>query len=195
MTVTLVVNPQHYVGVAADSKPTDCKAGATFIERDTGSKYIFDGSTWGLTEVLNIARTVVDEAVIDEGEAVWTNATDLITIAPATGYPLQEASLYLDLAKASTGFSTGYDTETVTFAVARKVDGTNWSTTQTLSAITGSTADGVTISLGIVGVTEQAKVTATLSAENDGSTVAEIPFVLTYLAGSAPTVTAAEAGA
>lgn len=37
-----------YVGVAADTKPTTgVPAGSTFIERDTGKTFIFDGTAWG----------------------------------------------------------------------------------------------------------------------------------------------------
>lgn len=56
MTVYSVVNPRHYVGLAADTKPTftiatssttpDMPPGSEFLELDTGNRFIWDGSTW-----------------------------------------------------------------------------------------------------------------------------------------------------
>jgi hypothetical protein len=41
-------NAHQYVGVAADAKPTaGVPAGSTFIERDTGHTFIYDGTAWG----------------------------------------------------------------------------------------------------------------------------------------------------
>jgi len=49
MTVTRITTPHHYVGVAADEKPTTgVPPGSRFFERDTGLQYIWDGSEWGL---------------------------------------------------------------------------------------------------------------------------------------------------
>lgn len=48
MTVTLIGAAQRYVGVAADTKPTTgVSPGATFLERDTGRTYVYDGAAWG----------------------------------------------------------------------------------------------------------------------------------------------------
>ena len=48
MTVTRIATPHEYVGVSGDSKPTeDVPPGSTFIERDTGHEFIFDGTNWG----------------------------------------------------------------------------------------------------------------------------------------------------
>lgn len=41
------LNVNEYVGLSTDTKPTDCNAGSTFYELDTGNSYIFDGvDTW-----------------------------------------------------------------------------------------------------------------------------------------------------
>lgn len=49
MTVTLAsIVPVRYVGVVADTKPTTgVDVGSTFVERDTGLTYVWDGSAWG----------------------------------------------------------------------------------------------------------------------------------------------------
>lgn len=36
----------EYIGESIDTKPTDCKAGSTFLETDTGRLFIFDGLEW-----------------------------------------------------------------------------------------------------------------------------------------------------
>lgn len=47
MTVVLASSvPQAYVGLAADTKPTAPRAGATFYETDTGLNNIYDGAAW-----------------------------------------------------------------------------------------------------------------------------------------------------
>lgn len=213
MAVILEATIKRFIGASTDDKPEDVPAGSLFTEFTAGAppsvrRWVFDGTAWGL-EVdtgggdvvvdinLLVPRTVVDEAVLDEGEADWTGATDLIAIAPAEDSPLREATLYIDLDKAATGFATTHTTEELTLTVLRKVDGTNWRVTQTLAAVAANAADAValTIPLGTVGDDEEVKITATLSAEADGSTVVELPFVLHYLAAEAPTITAAEAGA
>lgn len=48
MTVTRIATPHAYVGVAADDKPTSAvPEGSTFVERDTGLTFIWDGTAWG----------------------------------------------------------------------------------------------------------------------------------------------------
>jgi len=49
MTVSRIATPHAYVGVSGDTKPTgsDVPPGSTFIERDTGHEFIWDGTAWG----------------------------------------------------------------------------------------------------------------------------------------------------
>jgi hypothetical protein len=47
MAVKLIASIKRYLGLSGDSKPTaDTPVGSTFYETDTGSTYIFDGSSW-----------------------------------------------------------------------------------------------------------------------------------------------------
>lgn len=58
MAVTRVATPNHYVGVAADVKPTtDVPAGSLFFERDTGKTFIWDLTAWGVTSITARANT------------------------------------------------------------------------------------------------------------------------------------------
>lgn len=48
MAVTRISTPHAYVGLSSDEKPTDgVPAGSTFVERDTGHEFIWDGTAWG----------------------------------------------------------------------------------------------------------------------------------------------------
>lgn len=48
MTVSRIATPHAYVGVSGDTKPTtDVPPGSTFVERDTGHEFIWDGAAWG----------------------------------------------------------------------------------------------------------------------------------------------------
>jgi hypothetical protein len=48
MTVTRINHEHRYVGVSGDTKPTTAvPAGSTFVERDTGHEFVWDGTAWG----------------------------------------------------------------------------------------------------------------------------------------------------
>jgi len=48
MAVVRVTTPHHYVGLAADEKPTDdVPPGSRFTERDTGLQFVFADGAWG----------------------------------------------------------------------------------------------------------------------------------------------------
>jgi hypothetical protein len=208
MTVRITNPPaiSQFVGLSTDDKPeSGVPFGSLFTERNTGSRYVWDGDEWGLVYALPedvmdpnliVPRALSAEAVLDEGEADWTSPQDLILVAPGASSPVRDAMLLVDLAKATTGFAAGYSTEELTLAVLRKVDGTNWRQESSV-AITGTAAAGrsVRFDLGAVGVDEQIKITAALDGEVDGVNVAEIPVLLYYLAVTTPTLTLAEAGA
>lgn len=48
MAVVLITAIKKFQGLAGDVKPTDAPAGSEFYETDTGSTYIFNGSSWVL---------------------------------------------------------------------------------------------------------------------------------------------------
>lgn len=133
---------------------------------------------------------------IDDSVQTESTAFNILTIAPATGYPLRSCKVVLDLAKATTGFAAVESTATINFRVARKVDGTNWRLGQAVlgTALTGTLAAGrsVEIDVGPVGVTEQARIYAEMSA--DATADMEIPYAVIYEGLSAPTVTPIAAG-
>lgn len=132
----------------------------------------------------------------------------ILTITPATGAPLSDVVVDLDLLKATTGLLVVNTTETVQIMMQTKIDGTNWRTvwhwpaasSRTGLAVPDAAQDldalddspGLRIPVGIVGVTQAVRITLELSAETGGD--AEIPYAVYYKALSAPTVTAVAAG-
>lgn len=207
MAVQVVSGVSHYVCLSSDTKPTTgVPAGSTCREVTLGTPntvrlWVYDGTEWGQNadggDVVDInllvPRSSTGTAVLDESKADWSSAQDLITIAPQTGAAIREAYLDIDLAKAATGFAAGYAAQTLTLQVWRKTDQTNYHGEAPQTAISGTNAANriIRIPLGMVAVTSAVKVTAKLSAENGGSTIANMPYELTYLATLAPTVTAA----
>ena len=141
--------------------------------------------------LLSAPAIATGEADIDEDQADYTAFQTLVTIVPVATAPLSSAQIVFDLAKATTGFAAGHAAETLQFAVARKVDGTNWRTDaeQITTAISGTNAAlrSVTLTIGDVGISEEVRVMVVMSAEN--SVDIEMPFAFSYRAIAAPTVT------
>jgi hypothetical protein len=157
-----------------------------------------DGSVLERLEWNHVALTpVVVTGTTDIDDSAQTESTPyaLLTIAPATGAPLFTCEVWLDLAKATTGFAAVESSATATFSIARKVDGTNWRR-QVINeaALSGTLAASrmQRIDLGVVSVTEQARIEITMSA--DATADMEIPYAVVYRAISAPTITDVAAG-
>ena len=143
-------------------------------------------AAWNLlAPVTDVGETDIDDSAQDES-AAWF---PLVTITPASGAPLAECKVLLDLAKATTGYAAVESTATIQFRVARKVDGTNWRGGDATSALSGTNAAGrsIEIDLGAVGEDEEARIEALMSA--DATSDIEIPRAVIYKALSAPTIT------
>lgn len=134
---------------------------------------------------------------IDDSAQTDTTAFPILTIAPQVGSPCRDVEVWLDLAKATTGFAAVETSITAQFAIARKVDGTNWRREAYVeAALSGTNAANrmVKLNLGIVGVDQQARIYAVFSSDVTGDM--EIPFVVTGRPtgrGGLPTVTPIEA--
>jgi hypothetical protein len=157
-----------------------------------------DGSVLERTEWAIEALTpkvVTGTTDVDDSAQTESTAFALLTITPAASAPLFACEVWLDLAKATTGFAAVETSVTVTFAVARKVDGTNWRR-QVINeaALSGTLAAArmQKIDLGVVTVTEAARIEATFSA--DVTADMEIPYAVVYRGISAPTITDVAAG-
>lgn len=127
----------------------------------------------------------------DSAQAENTAWFPMVTITPVAGGPLRDVRVALDLAKATTGYAAVESSATIQFRIARKIDGTNWrgASGSETTAISGTNAAGhsIEIAVGSVGVTEEARIEAKMSADATGDI--EIPYVVTYEGPIAPTVT------
>ncbi len=128
---------------------------------------------------------------IDDSAQTDTTSFPILTIAPQANCPLVDVEVWLDLAKATTGFAAVETSITVIAAVARKVDGTNWRREAgTEAALSGTLAASrmLKIPVGTVTVTEQARIQVVFSS--DVTSDMEIPYVLVYKGMAPPTLTA-----
>ena len=135
----------------------------------------------------------IGEADIDISGPDYTSFQNLITIVPNATSPLRDVVIHFDLDKTTTGFVAVHTTsKTIQFAVARKIDGTNWR--RDIDSLTTARAEdlsglqGQTISIGDIGPDEEARIEVILSAE-EGDT--ELPYSLYYRSNgiNAPTIT------
>lgn len=139
-----------------------------------------------------VARIHSGSSFVDVSAAVYTGYTPLLTIEPRGTNALYDAQVTLDLDfgdSSATSFSGGYTSETIRFAVGRKIQGLwRWDTERQSATVAGTAADdrSVTLDLGIVGPSEDCRVYVLLSAEQGDI---EIPYVLTYRAGADAVVT------
>jgi len=142
---------------------------------------------------LSVPVAATGETVIDEGDYDWTNAYPaLLTIAPAAGAALTDVVVHLDLAKAATGYAAVYAAQTLSVYVERKIDGTNWRREAIVEAALSGTlaaARDMKVNIGDIGITQQARITAVLSAEKDGTSESTIPYAVYYKGLAAPTIT------
>lgn len=142
-----------------------------------------------------IPRFLTGTTDIDDSVQTETTPYNILTIAPATDSPLADVEVWLDLAKATTGFAAVETAVTVQFAIARKVDGTNWRReAYNEAALSGTNAANrcQKLNVGSVGVNEQVAIFAVFSA--DVTSDMEIPYCIAYKGPNPPTVTPVAAG-
>ena len=89
------------------------------------------------------------------------------------------------------GYAAVETSATIQLRVARKIDGTNWrGRAANEAALSGTNAAGRSqeLIIGDVGVNEQVRIEALMSADATGDM--ELPFAVTFKGTTAPTVTA-----
>lgn len=118
---------------------------------------------------------------------------NLLTISPADSVAMHDVVLVLDLDKTTTGFNdVATGTVTATFAVQRKIDGTNWRTdiANVTTGITAASAAGRSLEfdLGTIGPTQGARLAVTVGDEATSGDM-EFPYVVSYRSGASATFT------
>jgi len=139
----------------------------------------------------SVAHVVSSSSFMDVSAADYTSYQTLVTFAPAGSDAYQDVKVVLDLDtnNDATGFNGGHTSETVTFAIARKIEG-SWridSEAET-TAISGTNAASrsVTLDAGIVGAEEDLRVYVKVSAE---AADAEFAYLVMYRGPSDATMT------
>lgn len=140
-------------------------------------------------------RYVTGETDIDDSVQTETTAWELLRIAPVVGSPLLDCVVWIDLAKATTGFAAVESSATITFHVTRSVDGTNYrraaANEAALSGTNAATRMQV-IPVGYVAYEYPVRIYAVMSG--DATADMELPYVVGYRGLQAPTITAVAAG-
>lgn len=137
-----------------------------------------------------LPRVLTGTTDIDDSVQTESTAYAILTITPQAGFPLADVEIIFDLAKATTGFAAVESTATIQFGLARKIDGTNWRReAYQEAALSGTLAAGRSMRLnaGTVGVSQGLQVFILMSA--DATSDMELPYVIHYKGGAAPTVT------
>lgn len=139
----------------------------------------------------SVARVYSGSTFVDVSAAVYTGYTTLLTVAPPAGQAMAQCQVTLDLdgGDDAESFAVGYTSETIRFAVGRKIQGQWRVDTERQSATVAGTAAAdrsVTLDIGFVGPDEQVRVYVLLSAEQ---TDIEVPYVFYYLSPERATFT------
>lgn len=185
---------------AADSTNNRLDVEVIGNKADTASSVV--GTTKSVVSYLKGILNVVNDlevsqttgtADIDVSEFDYTAYTTILAIAPATGAPLSDVRINLDLNKATTGWDTiANGSDTIDIIAMERVDGTNWRRVASASQVTANgsgalslASSGVSLDVGNIGVTTRCVVAVKLNAERDDF---EIPYDIQYVSSDAPTV-------
>ena len=137
---------------------------------------------------------------IDISAAVYTGYIAILTIVPATNEDLKDLVIDLDFDTATTGVNeVATNADTLDCLLQVKADGTNYVGMEAMTQIiltgtAGSIVNGIgghRFKVGALDSANAVKVLVKLSAERAD---AEIPYRITYIGKTAPTVTAIAAG-
>lgn len=158
---------------------------STPAELESRAVAAVDDTTW---------RYLSGTTDIDDSAQTETTSFNILTIEPQANSPLLDCRVWVDLAKATTGFAAVETSITASFYIARKVDGTNWRR-QTLveAALSGTLAATrmMEFNIGHVSVDHDAAIFVTFSSDVTGDM--ELPYVVAYRGAQAPTITAVAA--
>lgn len=140
----------------------------------------------------NLLKLNVLSGTTDIDDSAGTESTPfvLLTVAAPSGEDLHDVEVWFDLAKATTGYGAVESSATITLAVARKVDGTNYRREAiNEAALSGTNAASrmQKVTVGRIPAGDDIRVYATMSA--DATSDMEIPYKVIYRGLVAPTIT------
>lgn len=143
-----------------------------------------------LVEDFNEVRGISGSITIVDAAQVETTPFTILTIAGDAYTSLTDVDVYIDLNKAVNGYATIETVATIQFAVARKVDSTNYRREAYVeAAVSGTNAAGrmQKITVGKILAGETVVIQAVMSADATADIV--LPYRVLYRGVVAPTVT------
>ncbi len=127
---------------------------------------------------------------IDDSVQTETTAWQVIEIAPQANCPLVGVTILLDLHKATTGIGAVESSITFQYALARKIDGTNWRREAFVeAALSGTNSSNRAQRLNAGAVSVDGGLRLYILASSDVTSDMEIPFEIQYFGELEPTVT------
>lgn len=159
-----------------------------------------DPSGRGTVELPLEAKVSRGETDVDDSEQTETTGYLILTVAAPTLYGMQDAEVWFDMHKATTGFGTVESTTTAEFRTARAVDGTLFRTSvdgdYDSVALTGTLAaadqgQASVVKLGDIPAGETVKVFLDMSVDAAGDI--ELPYAVYYKSRGTATITAVAA--
>lgn len=154
------------------------------------TNYYLDPDRGGSVIAELTGTTAIDDSVQTE-----TTPYSILSITAPADTPVEACEVQIDLAKATTGFATVESTATIQFAVARKVDGTNYRReAYQEAALSGTLAAGrmAKVNVGSIAQGEEVRIYVVLSA--DATADINLPYRVLYKSDGTPTVTPVVAG-
>lgn len=139
----------------------------------------------------SVARVHSGSTFIDVTAANYTSYQILLTVEPPAGTAMSHLQIVFDLdgGDDAQSFAVGYTSETIQFAVARKIQG-QWRIDQEkeTATVAGTAAANrsVTLDVGMVGPDEDLRIYVTVSTEQSD---VELPYVAYYFAPQRATFT------
>lgn len=140
-------------------------------------------------------QVITGETDIDDSAQTETTAWTILTIATPSTHDVHDVDVFIDLAKATTGYAAVESTATIQLAVARSVDGTNYRREPYNEAALSGTNAALRmqkLSVGRIAAGESVRIMAVMSA--DATSDMELPYRIYYRGLAAPTVTPVVAG-
>jgi hypothetical protein len=152
----------------------------------------------GTVELPLEPRSFTGTTDIDDSAQTETTQWLLLTIEAPAAAGMMDVEVWFDLDLATTGFGTVESSATILFAVARKVDGTNYrlgadanTVTTAISGTNAAAERAAVVRVGDIPAGETVQIFADMSA--DATSDIELPYKGVYKSRGTATVTAVAA--
>lgn len=150
----------------------------------------FEANTIKEAVAFLLPKFITGTTDIDDSAQTESTAFPILTIEPQPFCPLSDVEIIFDLHKATTGFGAVESSVTLQFALARKIDGTNWRREAYVeAALSGTNAANRAMRLNAGSVGPDQDLRVYIVASGDVTSDMELPYVIQYKGFAPPTVT------